>query len=231
MFYRMAASVHLSKMSRQSVPDNIAVKVLAANRHTCCICREGGKHVQLHHIDGNPSNNVPQNLAVVCLDHHSRVTGDEGLGRRFTPQEVREYKLEWERICAQPSVAADDDEEEDEADEPLVSVHQSRLIRAKDEYAYTFDMEAQQELVCSISADDYVDISICTARDYRKWLDGEELMQYEGEEDVRECELPTFVAPRDGKYVVAIMNDNDEGVDVTVDLSIWAPSEDEEEND
>jgi hypothetical protein len=223
-------------MSRQEVPDKIAVEVLAANHHTCCICRERRKHVQLHHIDEDHANSVPGNLAVVCLDDHSRVTGDEGLGRKFTPREVRQYKLQWETICAHAGVPDEDEEEadgevDDEADEPLVSVFQSRLIRANDECAFAFDMEAGQELICSISADDYVDVSICTARAHKKWLDGEDLSHYEGEEDVRECELPTFVAPRDGKFVVLVMNDNDEGVDATVDISIWAASEDDNEED
>jgi hypothetical protein len=107
----------------------------------------------------------------------------------------------------------------------------NRDVFAEDECAFAFEMEAGQELVCSISADDYVDISICSARDYRQWLDGEDLKEYVGEEDVRECELPTFVAPRDGKYVVAVMNDNDEDVDVTVDLSVWAAEGDEDDDE
>jgi hypothetical protein len=67
------------------------------NDHRCCICREAGKDVHLHHIDGNPSNNDPNNLAVLCLDCHGRVTRRPGMGRAYTPGEVRKYKRSWEQ--------------------------------------------------------------------------------------------------------------------------------------
>jgi len=68
------------------------------NDHTCCICRERGKDVQIHHIDGNHANNADRNLAVLCLDCHSRVTGRRGLGRSFSVAEVRKYKVDWESL-------------------------------------------------------------------------------------------------------------------------------------
>jgi len=58
-----------------------------------------GKHVQIHHIDGDDTNNALANLAVLCLECHSRVTGDEGLGRSYTPGEIRQYKRTWESIA------------------------------------------------------------------------------------------------------------------------------------
>ncbi len=76
---------------RSNVPPKIADAVLVANNHTCCICTEPRKRVVFHHID-NPSNHDPANLAVVCHDCHSRVTGDEGLGRQYSPREVTRYK-------------------------------------------------------------------------------------------------------------------------------------------
>jgi len=76
---------------RPKVPHSVRVEVLVANRHTCCRCRRE-KAVQLHHIDNNPRNNSSDNLAVLCLDCHSRVTGTEGLGTRFSPEEVAAYK-------------------------------------------------------------------------------------------------------------------------------------------
>jgi len=84
--------------NRPSVPQKIADGLMFANDHTCCICREKGKHIQTHHIDGNSSNNIPSNLAVLCLGCHSRVTGDEGLGRRYTQGEIVKYKKTWELL-------------------------------------------------------------------------------------------------------------------------------------
>lgn len=87
-----------SGKKRAQVPRNIADELLFRNRHTCCICRSSGKHVQIHHIDGDPSNNTFSNLAVLCLDCHSKVTSEEGLGREYSVGELRKYKREWESI-------------------------------------------------------------------------------------------------------------------------------------
>lgn len=84
-------------MSRPRVPVRIEAEVLFRAGHTCCVCRTKGKEVQIHHIDGNPSNNTLDNLAVVCLDCHSRVTGTRGLGRSYSRVEVRKYKRSWDQ--------------------------------------------------------------------------------------------------------------------------------------
>lgn len=87
--------------NRRSVPHELAAALLLANWHTCCICRDRRKHVILHHLDGDPEMSSWENLAVVCHDCHSRVSGDEGLGRRFSPEEVGQYKALWEKVCSQ----------------------------------------------------------------------------------------------------------------------------------
>ena len=66
----------------------------------CCVCRTPHKDVQLHHIDGDPNHQALSNLGVVCLDCHSRVTGDAGLGRQYSAGEVQKYKKTWEQIVA-----------------------------------------------------------------------------------------------------------------------------------
>lgn len=62
------------------------------------MCRDKGRDVQIHHIDGDDTNNTVENLVVVCLDCHSRVTGPRGLGRSFSPEEVKKYKVNWESM-------------------------------------------------------------------------------------------------------------------------------------
>lgn len=83
---------------RSEIPADVAAEVLYRNDHTCCICNVPRKHVQIHHIDGDPSTNSPVNLAVVCLDCHSLVTGSHGLGRHYSAGEVRRYKKAWEQV-------------------------------------------------------------------------------------------------------------------------------------
>lgn len=97
-----ARPLRLDEMAkrRSQIPDRVAVEVLFRSDHTCCVCESKGKEVQLHHIDGNPSNNKSDNLAVVCLECHSRVTRSAGLGRGYRPSEVRKYKRSWEQRIA-----------------------------------------------------------------------------------------------------------------------------------
>lgn len=83
---------------RQKTPHKREAELLFLNRHSCCICHEKNKDVQVHHIDGDKSNNNLGNLAVLCLDCHSKVTGRRGLGRSYSALEVQKYKRQWESI-------------------------------------------------------------------------------------------------------------------------------------
>jgi hypothetical protein len=90
----------MPKNSRRRTPRSIEEEILFRSDHTCCICRLRGKDVQIHHIDGNPADCRPENLAVVCLDCHSNVTGTRGLGKAYNPGEIRRYKRAWEKQVA-----------------------------------------------------------------------------------------------------------------------------------
>jgi len=83
---------------RTKIPKQVEAHILFSNRHTCCHCRDQNKDVQLHHIDGNNSNNKLQNLAVLCLDCHSKATGLRGLGKKYSDLEISKYKNEWESV-------------------------------------------------------------------------------------------------------------------------------------
>jgi hypothetical protein len=84
-------------MPRRRIPTNIEAEVLFRANHTCSICRNIDKDVVIHHIDGNNSHSEPENLIVLCLDCHSKVTGRRGLGKSFKLGEVKRYKRSWEK--------------------------------------------------------------------------------------------------------------------------------------
>lgn len=50
---------------RTAIPIDLAIEVLFSSDNTCCVCRERGKALNLHHIDEDPSNNVAINLALL----------------------------------------------------------------------------------------------------------------------------------------------------------------------
>lgn len=178
--------------------------------------------MQIHHIDGNPSNYAARNLAVLCLDCHSRVTGDEGFGRRYSPQEVARYKREWELLCADSNRDAYDDR----PDELIQVLQRTVLLRSGEHLNYELELERDDELVVSVSADDYIDTSLCSERQYERWVNsGAELLEYDGEEDVRKC-LLTFVAQFSGNYVILVINENDADVEVTVNAAVWGDAND-----
>jgi hypothetical protein len=115
--------------NRPKIPEALVVKVLAANLHSCCFCHGNNLHVHIHHIDGDREHNEFANLAVLCPNCHSRVTGDEGLGRRFTQSEVIEYKRKWEANCAKAIEARGETALQERA---LAAEHERDEIQALD---------------------------------------------------------------------------------------------------
>jgi hypothetical protein len=83
---------------RKPIPKDVASQILLANRHACCICQSF--QVQLHHIDEDPANNDPENIAALCLPHHDQASMQIGLSKKIRPEEIRRYKADWEARCA-----------------------------------------------------------------------------------------------------------------------------------
>ena len=81
--------------ARLQIPNHLANEVLFASDRTCCVCRERGKTVQIHHIDENPSNNVFENLAVLCPECHNETHVKGGFGRQLNSDLVIKYRNEW----------------------------------------------------------------------------------------------------------------------------------------
>lgn len=74
--------------------------VLFESDRTCCLCREKERPVQIHHIDGNHSNNERSNLAVFCALCHTLAHTNVPFARDLTPDQVRLYDKSWRDICS-----------------------------------------------------------------------------------------------------------------------------------
>lgn len=86
---------------RIKIPDDVAAEVMFASDRTCCICKDSNRNVQIHHIDGDPSNNDPSNLAVLCTDHHSEVHSKLAFARNLSAETVVLYRDNWHATVRQ----------------------------------------------------------------------------------------------------------------------------------
>jgi hypothetical protein len=93
--------------TRVSVPSDLVADVMFASDATCCVCRERGKAVQVHHVDEDPGNNVAENLAVLCLECHNGTQVTGGFGRKLNDTLVIKYRDEWYQRVTQRRDAAD----------------------------------------------------------------------------------------------------------------------------
>lgn len=89
----------MSKKIRTIIPDGIAAELLFLSDRTCCICNIRGKRVQIHHIDGDPNNNIIDNLSVLCFDCHDQTLISGGFGRKLDSNQINKYRNDWiERV-------------------------------------------------------------------------------------------------------------------------------------
>lgn len=84
---------------RVPVPEDLASRALYEHDHTCCVCNERLRRVQIHHIDEDPSNNSIENLTVLCFSCHDQTQISGGFGRKLRPAVVQINRDKWiERV-------------------------------------------------------------------------------------------------------------------------------------
>ncbi len=72
-----------------------SARILFESDRTCCVCRMRGKPVQIHHIDGDHSNDESLNLAVLCFDCHRDTQIKGGFDRKLDSIQVILYRDDW----------------------------------------------------------------------------------------------------------------------------------------
>lgn len=93
--------------SRSRIPPEVAAEVLFIHHHTCCVCNESGRPIQIHHINENPADHRIDNLAVLRLEDHDRTQVRGGFGRRLGTGEVISYRDDWVQRVAHRRQMAD----------------------------------------------------------------------------------------------------------------------------
>jgi hypothetical protein len=128
----------LNKKRRTEIPTLVAAEVLFRSDRTCCVCNDHSKPVQIHHIDGHPSNSATDNLAVLCFDCHHKTQTYGGFARGLDAAQIRLYRGDWlgrvaVRRGALPATPIDSTE--------------GRLLRylqlreSSDQYSYSFEAD------------------------------------------------------------------------------------------
>jgi hypothetical protein len=90
----------VKQKKRTSIPSDVAAKAMFVSDRTCCVCRFQGKPVQIHHIDDDPANHDPLNLAVLCLDCHNLTQISGGFHRKLDSDQVTLYRDDWKILVA-----------------------------------------------------------------------------------------------------------------------------------
>jgi hypothetical protein len=99
----------MSSKNRTTIPVDVAARVLFLADRTCCVCRTRGKPVQIHHIDENPTNHEPRNLAVLCFDCHRDTQIRGGFDRKLDGEQIILYRDDWHRQVSANRVVTEND--------------------------------------------------------------------------------------------------------------------------
>lgn len=93
-----AKAVENIKKKRPPIPASILKKLLSDNLYTCCICKDKGQEVVVHHISpyAVEGKHEIHNLAVLCVKHHSTAHAEFKLAQNLTPDMLHEFKRGWE---------------------------------------------------------------------------------------------------------------------------------------
>lgn len=71
------------------------------------MCKEPGLGLEFHHIDGNPSNTVEENIAVLCVRDHDKEQRPHRYSKAkhtdLHPDQIIQYKESWEAFVEEAS--------------------------------------------------------------------------------------------------------------------------------
>ena len=111
-----------SRMARRKrIPEQTVTDLLARSRRRCCLCYglDGDlteKQGQIAHLDGDRSNNDPDNLAFLCLSHHDRYDSRTSQSKGLTMPEVKRYRAELYELVRERGIGQGQEERPRPAD-------------------------------------------------------------------------------------------------------------------
>jgi hypothetical protein len=85
--------------SRKKLSVGVEVSVVSRSKRRCALCFGLFRDVevkrgQIAHVDRDRTNDAEDNLAFLCLPHHDEYDTTPSQSKRFTPDELRQYRDE-----------------------------------------------------------------------------------------------------------------------------------------
>jgi hypothetical protein len=98
-------------MNRKQVPANVETAVLLKSARRCALCfhlsRDLSEKIgQIAHLDKDPSNSADDNLAFMCLHHHSLFDSSTSQHKNYTLPEVKSARASLYEVVARGEHAA-----------------------------------------------------------------------------------------------------------------------------
>ena len=91
-------------MARKPIPNSLQQQIIYDSQWVCAICQQSGG--QIHHIDGDHSNNTEANLVFLCAKHHDEAHTTRTMSRNLSKSALAYAKKEWNRQVAEKRIAS-----------------------------------------------------------------------------------------------------------------------------
>jgi hypothetical protein len=85
------------KKTRTPISEAIRLDVIGKCNNRCCICQT--PFVQIHHVDEDPSNNSPDNLAPLCPNCHNHAHAKGVTTVHLTAARIKSLRDRWYEYC------------------------------------------------------------------------------------------------------------------------------------
>ncbi len=91
------AAERIRDSKRPPVSEDVVARLMHECRRICCVCRESGKSLVLHHTHewAESHSHDEKLLVVLCANCHGEAHTKRELGRNLTPEELLEHRALW----------------------------------------------------------------------------------------------------------------------------------------
>jgi hypothetical protein len=97
---------NLTKEKRKPIKHSLQSRIYYRSAGTCAVCKRRDVPNIIHHIDQDPSNNIEDNLILLCNNCHDKAHTHHDLSQNLTEDKLKYCKVEWEKEVQTRSINA-----------------------------------------------------------------------------------------------------------------------------